>query len=288
MAIAPANFSLSGFLKIIRYPNLIIIVLSQYMVAIFLVGPKTNWQDYLMHPGLFAMCFSTVLIAAAGYIINDYYDVKIDLINKPGRVIVGKILKRRVVMVWHTVFNILGVGVGLMAGWKIAAINFFAAFLLWLYSNQLKRLPFIGNMVVSLLTCMSILVVSIYFRQSHSLIFIYAFFAFSFTLIREIIKDMEDLRGDATHGCITLPIIWGIRKTKLLLYAIILVLFIFMMFFLLAEQNVVITAYFSLLALPFLYFMYKLVMADSQKSFAELSLYCKLFMLSGILSISFF
>ncbi|MEM8895226.1 MAG: UbiA family prenyltransferase, partial [Bacteroidota bacterium] len=117
---------------------------------------------------------------------------------------------------------------------------------------------------------------------------VYAFFAFALTLIREIIKDLEDWRGDATHGCLTLPIVWGLRKTKNLLYVVIGLFIVSIFYFTFQIQSIILTTYFGLLAVPFLFFTYRLIIADAKKQFTFLSLYCKLMMLSGVFSMSFF
>jgi 4-hydroxybenzoate polyprenyltransferase len=176
MTAGPSNFSFQGILKITRFPNLLIIALSQYLVAIFLVFPEPRIplaQDLKLH----LLVLSTMLIAAAGYIINDYYDVKIDLINKPERVVVGKVIKRRVIMLLHSSFNMMAILIGIYVGPWVAAIHVLSSFILWLYSNQLKRLPFIGNFSVSLMTGLSILIISVYYQSFEPLVFVYAFFA---------------------------------------------------------------------------------------------------------------
>lgn len=279
----PRNFSFQGFFRLIRVQNLLIIVFSQYLCAIYLLEgiSVTNIE-------LFLLSLSTVFLAAAGYIINDYYDVKIDYVNKPNRVIVGKVLKRRVVLFSHSLLNFTAIGIGFYLNWEIAAIHFTSAFLLWLYSNQLKRLPFIGNLTVAFLTGISISIVSIYFGQKAILINIYAVFAFSISLIREIIKDMEDWKGDATFGCKTLPIIFGLRKTKLIVYSFI-GLFGFLIFYLTQFlENNILYYYFSGLTLFIIYFVHRLSTADKVKDFHFLSTYCKVIMLSGIISILLF
>ena len=228
------------------------------------------------------------MIAAAGYIINDYYDIKIDYIHKPERVAVGKLIKRRIVLVSHVLLNVIGIGIGFYLNLYVGIINFFAGFLLWIYSNQLKRLPFIGNLVISLLTGLSIFVVAIYYHKNVSLLMNYAVFAFSINLIREIIKDMEDLRGDIRFGSKTLPIVWGLRKTKYFLYGLILV-FVIVLFYLSVQlQNPILNLFFIILIVPIIYFIYLLYRADSQKRFHKLSMYCKILMLAGISSMAFF
>jgi 4-hydroxybenzoate polyprenyltransferase len=282
------SFSFTGFLKLTRFPNLFIIGFTQYFCAIFLVAFPDNGFELLYDYRLFLLSCSTIMIAAAGYIINDYYDVKIDYINKPNRVVVGKLIKRRIVLASHVVLNVLGIGIGFYLNLYIGIINFFAGFLLWIYSNQLKRLPFIGNLVISLLTALSILVLAVYFQKNVSLIMNYAIFAFSINLIREIIKDMEDLRGDLRFGSKTLPIVWGLRKTKYLLYVLILV-FVFILFYLSFQLgNQTLNIFLIILIVPIIYLIYLLYRADSQKRFHRLSMYCKLLMLAGISSMAFF
>lgn len=286
--VKPANFSVTGFLRLTRFPNLLIIALTQYITAIFLVGPKSQWWEYLSSPKLFLLSLSTILIAAAGYIINDYYDVKIDYINKPERVIVGRVLKRRIVMVAHTLFNFTGIAIGFYLMPRLGLVNFLAAFWLWLYSNQLKRLPFIGNLSIAFLTGLSICVIALYYQENELLIYTYALFAFALTLVREIIKDMEDLKGDATFGCQTLPIIWGVRRTKIVQY-VLLGVFILLLIAMAAEvDKLSLKNFFLLLILPVAYFIVRLVRADSRREFAFLSLYCKLLMVAGVLSMMFF
>jgi 4-hydroxybenzoate polyprenyltransferase len=273
-----------SFLRLIRAGNLLIIVLTQYLVRIFLVGPKEDWLRHLTDFRFFLLSLSTVLIAAAGYIINDYYDIKIDTINKPRRVVIGRMLRRRHAMFTHSAFNALGIGLGLLVGLKVAAVNLLAAFVLWLYSNQLKRRPFIGNFTVALLTAASLLVIILYVPRNGFLVFTFALFAFFISLIREIIKDMEDLRGDATFGCQTLPIVWGIRRTKSLLYILIgsFLVILFTLSFYLREW---IVFYFSLFVfLPTAWLTWRLARADTRREFGYLSTWCKIIMLSGVLS----
>ena len=284
----PANFSIIAFLRLTRIQNLLIIGLSQYFTAIFLVGPKALWWEYLSSPRLLMLSSSTILIAAAGYIINDYYDVKIDYINKPERVIVGKVLKRRIVMAAHTIFNLSGIAMGFLLMPQLGLVNFLAALWLWLYSNQLKRLPFIGNFSVALLTGLSLAVVALYYQEHELLIYTYAIFAFALTLVREIIKDMEDLKGDATFGCKTLPILFGIARTKILEYILLLLLIGLLVVMAIEIDRQVLENFFLLMILPVIYFIVRLARADSRKDFAFLSLYCKLLMLAGVLSMMFF
>ncbi len=279
----PKNFSFPGFVKLIRLQNLLIIVLTQYLAAVFLLE-----NIKIFNLDLFLLSLSTVILAAAGYIINDYYDVKIDYINKPDRVIVGKVIKRRVVIFWHTALNFIAIALGAYLDWRIAVIHFSVAFMLWLYSNLLKRYPFIGNFTVALLTGLSISIITLYFQQKAVLVHTYALFAFSISLIREIVKDMEDWKGDANFGCKTLPIVWGIRRTKILLYVLIILFYILIFYMTQFLENDVLYIYFSGLTFFVVYFIHRLRLADTIKQYHFLSNFCKVIMLSGILSMLFF
>lgn len=268
-------------IRLTRFWNLMILAFAQFFTGYFLIGSftLTDWKLYFL-------AATTMMIAAAGYIINDYYDVKIDLINKPSRVVIGKGITRRYAIFFHTALSFVGVGAGLLLGWRIALINFFSAFLLWLYSNNLKRLPFIGNLSIGILTAISILVVNVLYPPPNSYVLIYAIFAMTMTLVREIIKDMEDWKGDNTFGCRTLPIIWGVRKTKNFLY---LLLSLFVGLVLLVNHfytGLPITYFIIFLFLPLSYLLLLLIKSDTIKDFSKLSSLCKLILLLGILSMA--
>jgi 4-hydroxybenzoate polyprenyltransferase len=293
---ASATSLLKSLLKIARFWNLVIIALAQYFTAVFLISP-----DLLFNWHLFVLSLSTVVIAAGGYIINDYYDVKIDLINKPERVVVGRGITRRYAILLHSVLSFTGVALGLVVDWKIGVINFFSAFLLWLYSNSLKRLPFIGNLAIALLTGISIALVllvqknhSDYFPTSWymfpagiiTMVLIYSLFAFFITLVREIIKDMEDLKGDNTFGCRTLPILWGLRRTKNVIYVLTLA-FVVNVFLVDALVETLPMRYFAIfLFAPIAWLMIGVVRADTKKDFYRLSTLCKIIMVLGVISMA--
>lgn len=282
------NFSLSGFIQITRLWNLLIIVLTQYFVAFFLVESGEGTLYFLLHPKLFILSLSSVLIAAAGYIINDYYDVKIDLINKPERVVVGRVLKRRVAMASHVVLSSIGVLLGLSLSLKIGAINLLTVGLLWLYSNQLKRMPFVGNFAVAVLTGLAVYIVDVFFNSGNLMIVAFSAFAFSFTLIREIVKDIEDLQGDSTFGCRTLPVVYGVRRTKTLVYLFSLLFLGGMCFLTYLFVGTELMVFCVGLVVPLGFITAKLRRADTVKHFNQLSNYCKVIMLLGILSMAFF
>jgi 4-hydroxybenzoate polyprenyltransferase len=273
---------IESMLRLTRVGNLLIIAFAQYFTAACLIGTYT-----LLDKELFLLVCSTVMIAAAGYIINDYYDVKIDYINKPDKVVIGKGITRRYAILFHVVLSVAGIFFGTLAFWKIGVINIMSVFLLWLYSNSLKRVAFIGNFTVALLTALSILLVDFLYDATNPLILVYSIFAFFMTLIREIIKDIEDLRGDNTFGCKTLPIVLGLRRTKYVIYAILAIFTVIVVVLNHFYSALPFRYYLLFLFVPLLLFLIWLVRADTKKDFSLLSSVCKAIMLLGILSMAF-
>lgn len=278
-------FVLSAFLQLVRFQNLLIMALTQYLTAIFLVGPKTDWILYVKNPELFLLVFSTCLIAGAGYIINDYYDVKIDAINKPQRLIIDRVIRRREAILLHFLFSIFGVLMSLVVSYKIGLVTLLATSLLWYYSNDMKRRPLSGNLAVAVLSGLAVFIVAFLFKKNFLLVGVYAIFSMLLSVIREIVKDMEDIKGDHVFGCNTLPIKLGLRKTKLIVYFFTSILALF---------NITLALYFKelnffkvlafcvvIFSLLFMYFLYR---ADTRKAYSELSLMCKIMMLFGIIS----
>ncbi len=282
MSVLLSNRFVFSFLRLTRVWNLLMLAVAQYFTAAMLVP-----AHHALDMRFYLLAMSTGLIAAAGYIINDYYDVKIDLVNKPDRVVIGQGITRRYAILLHTLLTLAGIGIGLLLDWRLGVIHFAAAFLLWWYSNDLKRQPFIGNLMVAILTGLSIVIVDALYRTGNLLIYIYGGFAFFMTLVREIIKDIEDLKGDNSFGCKTLPIIWGIRKSKAFIYGII-VLFSIAVIILNRYYINLPSHYLALfIFLPLLALILMLIRADTKRDFTRLSYFSKIILLLGVVSMAF-
>jgi 4-hydroxybenzoate polyprenyltransferase len=231
------------WLRLIRWKNLLIVFLTQFLAWYCVLLPigKHTGEDLLLDSlNFLLLSLSTVLIAAAGYIINDYFDVKIDIINRPEKMVLDKSIPRRHAIILHTVFNVIAIALALKlareAGhYEWIWLQLVCSVLLWFYSTRYKRMFIIGNVVVALLTSFTILTLIIYEPVMHRYVFaeiftrtsysyldinpvwflgIYAYFAFILTWMREIVKDMEDFKGDAEDGCMTMPIKWGLQRSS--------------------------------------------------------------------------
>jgi 4-hydroxybenzoate polyprenyltransferase len=273
----------TAFLKLIRIRNLLILVFMEYFARIFLIGDKSNWRQIILEPEIFYLSIATVLIAAGGYIINDYYDIKIDMINKPNRVILNKYISRRAGIFLHIILNCAAL---FLCAWKltlnVAIFMALCGFLLWWYSNSLKRLALWGNLAISLLAFSSLSLLALFYQVRVNAILFFSFFAFFTTLIREIVKDMEDTKGDEAFGCKTLPIVYGISSTKNFIYFVIfLTLSVLTSSILVININLyVFLAFFSFL--PCLYLVVLIMKADKATDFSAVSNYTKWLMVVGI------
>ncbi len=286
--------TLIAFFRLIRINNLLMMTGTQVLTYFFLT-------DYLIAEdllrGRFALLLiATFLTAASGYIINDYIDVKIDITNKPDKVVVGHQISRRMAMLLHLLFNVVAFYLGLIINWKLAFSIVLCSVFLWFYSVVFKRLFLTGNLLIAFLSAYVLLILKLFDNGvSGYLIWAYAFFAFAITLIREIIKDAEDLRGDSKFDCKTLPIVLGVRKTKSILITLTGLFAALLFLHVLAGQALIpfrhgyaAAAYIFYILLfvivPLLLMIYLLRMADTKKDFTRLSSLSKLIMLAGMLS----
>lgn len=308
-----------AFFKLVRWTNLVIIAITQLLYYYTLVHPfyLRNENIYSRFTGyhLVLLIISSLLIAAAGNIINDYFDLNIDEINKPEKKIIDKLIKRRWAIVMHIVFSVTGILLGFYIDYTtpvfwLGISNLGCVLLLFGYSISLKKKLLVGNILISLLTAWVIVVTFIcYYRSLNCagctgmewqgalnrfirISILYAGFAFIISLIREVVKDMEDIDGDSRYGCKTLPIVWGIPASKVFV-AVWLVVLIGMIsivqVYALQLGWISSAAYCILLIiLPLVWILRKLLQAQSAADYSRISQVIKLVMLTGLLSMVFF
>jgi len=281
-----STFVLAGF-RLVRIPNLIILLLTSLMVYLYLVQPNPEWHA-LLHIKIWLLTIAVVFTAAAGYVINDYYDIKIDYVNKPKRVVVGRIIARRTAIILHTVLNFIAVVLAILVSWKVCLSVFLSSVLLWYYANSLKRKPLTGNLAVAFLAGFSVYIIGLLREDESVAIILFSVFAFTISLIREIIKDMEDMKGDLAHDCKTLPIIIGEQKTKVLLFVLI-ALFTLMVAVWFYPKNEHLVMYCGVILFPLIIMMIVgLVIAKNTHQYRRISRLCKWIMLAGVLSMPLF
>ncbi len=302
---------IKAFFTLIRWQNLLFIAITQALFAYCIIIPVykaasiapivTKWV-------LFWLILSSVFIAAAGYIINDYFDLNIDIINKPDKVIVGKTITRRWAIALHLILSFAGIAIGFYLDITtrillLGIANSICVGLLFFYSISLKKKLLIGNVLISALTAWTVFVIT--WCETRNLLsplglsrikitrytLLYAGFAFIISLIREVIKDIEDMEGDRRYGCTTMPIVWGVNAAKIFIavWLIVLLALLVSLQFYVLQFHWWLSALYSIVFIiaPLINIFRKLFTATTSADYHRLSSRTKMVMLTGIVSMIF-
>jgi len=317
-----------SLLKLIRLQNLIIIAICHYFIRFaftktFLPFPVLNDLHF------FFFVLTTISIAAAGYIINDIYDIKADIVNKNGKIIINKEIKYRTAIIFYIFLNLFAILLGTYLAFTIDRILYSLVFLyciifLWLYSKSMKKSFLIGNIHISILSSLVLIntalfdiIPNINFKGNESgymilkIILVYSLFSFLITLVREFVKDIEDIEGDICINAKTLPIVLGEEKTKIIIFCLTFLIFIMVGFWQYFQFQIISIGsvewknniyesvsiwgtdmfsiiYTIILQISLMFFMLKLYYSKNKYDYHFLSQICKIIMLIGICSIPCF
>lgn len=294
------------YLQLIRYKNLFIVIATMLVVRYALLAQFMPLQ--LSTTGFILLVVATVCITAAGYVINDYFDVNADMMNKPEKVIVGSSISRRSAMILHWTLNVIGCICGALVAFGIAQPTYSFVFIficgiLWFYSTTFSKEPIVGNVVVALLVATVPLITVLFemlpllsfpidelrpmhiqFEEILLWSFGYTLFAFLLTLEREMVKDIEDMEGDRTYGRNTLPIAYGLKTARHTTMAVGFVTLCSFIYAQICKLNDVVSVLFlsALVTIPLIYVLVALAKADSSQDYARISLCLKLVMVMGL------
>lgn len=306
-----------SYLKLVRPVNLLIIALTQYLVLFCIIKPflSDGYVELQMSQLNFALfVFSNVLLAAAGYAINDYFDIDVDEINKPGKNVLVKKIPRRHAYLMNIILNTIACIIGFYCAFKVGYImlGFFFVVIslaLYYYSLKYKRQFVTGNIVVAIIAAYGVLSVWLFqffallsFARSGDpysfinsedarskityFVFGFAVFAFLMTLVREIIKDMEDVEGDKECGCNTIPVKKGIpfAKKSVMWLSIFTIVILAGSQFLLFADYTALTFYLCVIQALLIYLVVKVLRSGEKSEYHFLSIFAKIIMIAGILS----
>ncbi|MFA7444549.1 MAG: geranylgeranylglycerol-phosphate geranylgeranyltransferase [Flavobacteriaceae bacterium] len=282
--------------SVVRGYNVLVVALAQYFSAIFILAPERSALSILLDSQMFAIVLATSLSIASGYIINNYYDWEKDLINRPKKTMLDKLISEATRLKIYFGVNFVVFLLAFLISWRAAVFFSIYMFLIWFYSHKLKKYPIIGNATASLLAILPFFAVLFYYQkqelfhiQHHQykyfMVFAHASFLYLLIFIREMVKDLENLKGDFANNYRTIPVVYGEKTSKYIITALILLTLIPV--YILVEIADVgymdIYFYFSLIGL--LFFLVFLWKSDEKKHFMASHNFLKFIIISGVFSL---
>lgn len=306
-----------AFFRLIRWPNLLMIVISMKLLLFFVISPALGleWFAGGMDVWEFSLLvLATLFIAIGGYLVNDFADMNPDSINKPGKNLVGGKFSVLMTNTLYWIFTVSGVVLGTLMSYLLNQINYgliflFVAGLLWFYSQKYQCQPLVGNIVIAFLSALSFGLVWLFeffalsnnasvftdvqsnFGMVNKLVLIYMGFAFLMSLLRELVKDIEDYEGDDRFGCRTFAVVYGKNKARILALIVLfvgLVASFWIQFYFYTASFILLFAYFFLVDVLFVWCIYLLLRVKQKADYSSLSLSIKILMFTGVLSMALF
>ena len=278
-------FKLLSLFSVVRGYNILVITLAQYLASIYILAPETPLRKVIFDLNLFLIVTASALVIASGYIINNFYDAEKDLINKPTKSMLDRLVSQNFKLTTYFILNFLAVFAASYISFR--AVLFFSAYIfgIWYYSHRLKRIPFLGNLVSATLAIAPFFVVFVYYHNFKTVIFVHALFLFLLILAREMIKDMENMAGDMAQNYRTIPIIYGPKTSKI--FITLLVLLTLVPAFLLIKIFDVgyMYLYFAASIILLIIFLVLLWKAEGKKHYVWLHNILKFIIVSGVISI---
>ncbi|MFD0965155.1 geranylgeranylglycerol-phosphate geranylgeranyltransferase [Pseudofulvibacter geojedonensis] len=276
---------LLSLFSVVRGYNILIIVIAQYLSSIYILAKDASLKEVVLDSKLFVLVFATSLVIAAGYIINNFYDSEKDLINRPRKSMLDRLVSQNTKLSVYFVLNIITVLLASYVSFK--ATLFFSSyiFMIWFYSHKLKKYPFVGNIIASSLAIAPFFIVFVYYQNFDTVVFFHGLYLVLIISMREITKDLENIKGDLALGYQTLPVTYGIKVTKNLLSGLLvftcLTIGSLLLFFDIGQMNY----YFYLCILLLCFYSVKLWKANRRKQYVLLHNLLKLIIVVGAFSI---
>ena len=273
-----------GTFYVVRIHNIFLLLLAQYLTSIFILSGSESWK-IVFDNNLFLVILCSTICIVSGFIINDYYDTKKDSINTPIKFKLGESIKDKTKLFLYFFLNLLVVLVSSLISMR--AILFFSIyiFFIWFYSHKLRKLVFIGNFFYSILTITPFFAILLYFKKIEFIIIAYALFLFFILLLKDIVKDMKNLKGDFSANHKTIPVVFGESFTKTLVSLLSLInIFLILNLFLNFNSGFMYFYYFLALAVM-VYFMFKLYHSKSTAQYLFLHNLLRFLITAGVFSI---
>lgn len=271
--------------SVVRGYNILVIAMAQYISAVFILDRERRALAVILDLNLFLIVLASSLTIASGYIINNFYDAQKDLINRPKKSMLDRLVSQKTKLYVYFTLNFLVAFLALLVSWR--AFIFFSAyiFLIWFYSHKLKKYPVIGNLTAAFLAILPFFGILMYFKNFYEVIFAHATFLYLLILTRELIKDLENVKGDFVNNYRTIPVMFG-EKTSKQIITLLIFFTVIPVYLLIAEYDVgYMDIYFYAGMIVIVYFLTRLWKAKSKKQYLELHNILKFLIVAGVFSI---
>lgn len=282
--------------SVVRGYNIPVIILAQYLAAIFILSTDIRALDVLLDFNLFVIVFASAITIASGYIINSFYDSKKDLINKPNKTMLDRLVSQKTKLQVYFGLNFLVFLMAMLVSWRAALFFSSYIFLIWFYSHKIKKYPIVGNIMAALLAVLPFFGILLYYfkidgllenvqNEKYYVIFAHASFLFLLILIREMIKDLENIKGDMAQNYRTLPVILGESFSKKVI-TFLIICSIFPVYILIEIYDVgYMDIYFYVSFIVLIFFIMKLWNSNSKENYLLLHNIIKFIIVAGVFSI---
>lgn len=271
--------------SVVRGYNIPIIVLAQYLSSIFILAPERRALDVILDWRLFILVFVSTLTIASGYIINNFYDSEKDLINRPNKSMLDRLVSQKTKLQVYFGLNFLATALAFIISFRAALFFAVYIFFIWFYSHKLKKYPIIGNLTASLLAVLPFFGILLYFKNFYHVIFAHATFLFLLILIREMIKDLENLKGDVANDYQTIPVRFGEKISKQVI-TILTISTVIPVYILIEKFDVgYMDIYFYVAFMALISFLIKLWQSNEHLGYVQLHNALKILIVAGVFSI---
>lgn len=276
---------LLSLFSVVRGYNILILIIAQYLTSAFILAPELPLRKVIFDDNLFFLILSSATVIASGYIINNFYDSEKDLINRPRKTMLDRFVSQRTKLSVYFILNFAAIFFASYVSFRAVVFFSIYIFVIWFYSHRLKRILFVGNLVASILAIIPFFVVFIYYKNFETVIFIHATFLYLIIVMRELVKDLENLKGDLIQNYKTLPVVYGEKWSKFFL-SVLTVISIIPILLLVTRFDIgYMDYYFYLSLLLLIFFVLFLYFSSAKWQYLFLHNILKFIIVAGVFSI---
>lgn len=271
--------------SVVRGYNILVLVIAQYLTSAFILAPDLPLRAVIFDDNLFFLILSTTTVIASGYIINNFYDSEKDLINRPRKTMLDRFISQRTKLSVYFLLNFAAIFFASYVSFRAVVFFSIYIFMIWFYSYRIKKLLFLGNLVASILAITPFFVIFVYYKNFETVIFIHATFLYLMIVMRELVKDLENLKGDLIQNYKTIPVVYGEKLSKFFLSILSIIAIIPILLLTTRFDTGLMDYYFYISFILLIFFLLMLYFSTAKWQYLLLHNILKLIIVAGVFSI---